>query len=71
MRCLSRVGCRRVGEWVASKLRRFSPTTRRGEQALARLSGAFDISAADSQRLDLFERSVKCGVEFYFFLVRA
>src|SRR6266480_6728274 len=35
-------------------------------------SRAFDISrAANSRRLNLFERGMKCRVEFCFFLVRA
>ena len=44
-------------EAVVSKLRKLSPTT------AGRLSGAFDISAATSRRLSLFESSVKCGDE--------
>src|SRR5438094_9339376 len=36
-----------------------------------REQGILIFSAANSQRLNLFERSVKCGVEFCFFLVRA
>jgi hypothetical protein len=47
---------------VALKLRNFSPTTRHGEQALGRLSRAFDISGvANSRTLNLFKRSVKYG----------
>src|SRR5882724_8210638 len=38
--------------------------------AAGRLSRAIGFSAANSRRQNLFERSVKCGVEFCFFLVR-
>jgi hypothetical protein len=49
-------------EAVVSKLRKLSPTT------AGRLSRPFDISgAANSRRLNLFESSVKSGVEFVSF----
>src|SRR5438876_11321521 len=58
-----------AGNAVASRLRKISPAARHGEQALGRLSGHLTFSAANSRRLNLFERSVKSGVEFCFFLV--
>src|SRR5438094_484140 len=49
---------------TASIVRKFSPTT------ADRLSTALRFSVENSRRLNLFERSAKCGVEFCFFLVR-
>jgi len=53
-----------MGNGVASKLRKSSRTM------AGRLSRPFDFPrAANSRRLELFEPSVKCDVEFCFFLV--